>query len=155
MAYNYSSRGTYNSSITTNINTPLPDIKAKEKDQPMDTVSSIVWDPYNQESVFAAASWDGFVRLYMVTTNTSTPDLVKAYEFFLHHPVLCVDFSSNGMLLAGLASGEIVVIDIQSGNCMMLGTHDAPICGIYWLNQYSLVMTLGFDNLIKFWRVQP
>jgi WD40 repeat protein len=72
--YNYSSRNTINSYANTN---QLPEIKAKEKDQPMDTVSSIVWDPFNNEPVFAASSWDGFVRLYMVTTNSSTQELVK------------------------------------------------------------------------------
>lgn len=152
MSYNYSSRP-YAAGYGNG--TPLFEVKGKEKDQPLDTVSSIVWDPFNQDPIFAASSWDGFVRLYMVTTSSSTQEVTKVCEFFLHHPVLCVDFSNNGMLFAGLASGDVVVIEIQSGNYMPLGTHDAPICGVYWLSQYSIVMTLGFDNLIKFWRVQP
>jgi mRNA export factor len=145
MTYNYSS--SVNRSYSS-------DIKAKEKDLPMDTVSSIVWDGYSQDPIFAASSWDGFVRLYMVSNNSSA-ELNKVFEVFLHHPVLCADFSGSGLLFAGLASGDVLVIEIQSGNYMSLGNHEAPICGIYWVNQFSLLMTLGFDNLIKFWRVQP
>lgn len=36
MTYNYSSRITY-----------VTELKPKEKDQPIDTVSQIVWDQYN------------------------------------------------------------------------------------------------------------
>lgn len=38
---------------------------------------------------------------------------------------------------------------------MGLGSHDAPICGIYWLRREGCLMTLGFDNVIKFWALQP
>ncbi len=130
------------------------EIKAKEKDLPLDTVSSIVWDVYNQDPIFAATSWDGFVRLYMISNNVSF-ELNKIFEVFLHHPVLCADFNDSGLLFAGLASGDVLVIEIKSGSYMSLGNHDAPICGIYWINQFGLLMTLGYDNLIKFWRVQP
>lgn len=155
MTYSYSSAGRgYSPSYSTNNTQQLPEIKCRDKDQPLDSVSSIVWDPFNPEPVFATASWDGFVRLYKVNTNSTIHEVGKACEFFLHHPVLSVDFGGNGILIAGLASGDVVAVEIQSGNYIQLGAHDAPICGVYWLNHYSLVMTLGFDNLIKFWRVQ-
>lgn len=41
--------------------------KPIDKDQPLDTVSVIIWDPYQQQPTFITASWDGYVRVYSIT----------------------------------------------------------------------------------------
>jgi WD40 repeat protein len=106
------------------------EIKPKEKDLPLDTVSCIVWDSDKSEPMFAAGSWDGFVRIYMVVNNA---ELNKVFDIFLQHPVLCVDFSENGIIFAGLASGDVLAVELQTSNVVVLGNHDAPICGIFWI----------------------
>lgn len=48
------------------------EIKPKDADQPLDTVSSIIWDPYRQDPSFIACSWDGWVRYYMMKGQGSS-----------------------------------------------------------------------------------
>lgn len=55
----------------------------------MDTVSQIVWDRYNSEPAFATASWDGFVRYYLVKSNNREVD--RVFDTFLQQPVLTID----------------------------------------------------------------
>jgi hypothetical protein len=45
------------------------EVRPKEKDQPLDTVSSIVWDTNNSNSGFIVSSWDGWVRYYLVKSG--------------------------------------------------------------------------------------
>lgn len=139
MTYSYNSRMNY--SI---------EYKAKEKDQPLDTISSIVWDVYRSDPMFATSSWDGFVRIYAVSNG----ELNKVWEAYLHHPVLCIDMNEHAIIFAGLASGDVLAVDIQSNQVIVLGNHDAPISGLFWIREKGCLMTLGFDNLIKFWAVQ-
>jgi len=42
------------------------EMRPLEKDQPLDTVSSIIWDPYHPDPAFIVTSWDGFVRYYVL-----------------------------------------------------------------------------------------
>jgi len=39
-----------------------------------------------------------------------------------------VAISSNNVLFAGLASGDIAAIDIANDQLCLIGTHEAPIC---------------------------
>lgn len=116
---------------------------------PLDTVSSIVWDTQrNSDYMFAASSWDGLVRLYHINNQE---EVNRVWQMFLGHPVLCVDFGDNGILYAGLASGDVLAIDLEGKRAMNMGAHEAPICGIYWIREKGCLMTLGFDNLIRMW----
>lgn len=44
----------------------MKEYKPRDKDQPLDTVSCIIWDPYKSKPTFVTGSWDGFVRMYLV-----------------------------------------------------------------------------------------
>lgn len=46
-----------------------------------------------------------------------------------------------------------MAVNIPNGQKAVLGNHDAPICGIFWIEEKGALMTLGFDNLIKFWDI--
>ncbi len=85
----------------------------------------------------------------MVRRNSNEID--KVWEMFLQHPVLSVDMNENGIVFAGLASGDVVAVELSSGNTFPLGTHEAPICGVFWVREKGCLMTLGYDNLIRFW----
>lgn len=59
-------------------------------------------------------------------------------------------------MFAGLASGHILAVDMQTSNIITLGMHDAPLAGIFWLKEKNILMSLGFDRFIKFWSLdQP
>lgn len=61
MTYNYSSYGSRNN-----------EYRPKDKDQPLDTVSCLVWDVYKNDPGFIASSWDGYVRYYLVKQFQNT-----------------------------------------------------------------------------------
>lgn len=90
------------------------DYKPREKDQPLDTVSCLVWDMYKSDPCFIAASWDGYVRYYIVKPSHSGVEIEKAWSMFLQHPVLCCDINENNILFAGLATGDIAAIRLEN-----------------------------------------
>lgn len=136
-------------------NKAFSELKAVDKEQPLDTVSQIVWDQNSSNDLkFLVASWDGFVRFYGIRNDQySGPKVERLWEMFLQHPVLCADFNEEGIVFAGLASGEIVAVQCLNSQSTTLGTHSAPICGLYWIKQMRILMSLGFDQVIKFWKI--
>ena len=142
----------YSSSYSSNA---LQEYRPHDKDQPLDTVSSIIWDAASNDPAFIASSWDGHVRYYLFKTGmgstNSSIEVEKAWSIFLQHPVLCCDITSDKMLFAGLATGDIAAVKMESSEVGRIGFHDAPICGVFWLKEKECLMSLGFDNLIRFW----
>jgi len=57
-------------------------------------------------------------------------------------------------VFGGLASGDVVAVSLQNNNIVHMGCHEAPICGIFWIAEKGCLITLGFDNLIKFWSLE-
>lgn len=39
----------------------------------------------------------------------------------------------------------------QSG---VIGSHDAPIVKVFWIQRFNILISLGFDNKLKFWDLQ-
>ena len=129
----------------------------KDSDQPLDTVSCLVWDSESgrngQDLGFLAGSWDGVVRYYQVKLNSqgSSGDVVKGWDIFLQHPVLSVDMNPDKIMFAGMATGDIAAVDMKNNSIGRIGGHDGPICGVFWLQNFGCLVSLGFDNLIRFW----
>ena len=59
------------------------------------------------------------------------------YNKFLSEPIMSVCFGSvSGIVIAGLATGDIIVVDMAKDEAAKIGAHDAPICKIFWLPKY-------------------
>ena len=46
--------------------------RPNDKEQPVDTVSYIIWHVYFNDPAFFTASWDGFVRFYTIIGSGSS-----------------------------------------------------------------------------------
>lgn len=92
------------------------------------------------------------LRIYQINRNGT--EVSKVWEFFVEHPIICIDINLDRVVFAGLASGDVIAVQIATGGIIHLGIHDAPISGIFWIEEKKCLMTLGFDNLIKFWVLQ-
>ena len=128
--------------------------RPQDRDQPLDTVSHIIWDKFSRDPAFLAASWDGTVRYYTLKSgNNNSVEVDMAWSTFLQHPILSIDLSSNHIIFAGLATGDIAAVKMETGEVARVGSHEAPICGVFWMPDKECLMTLGFDNLIRFWQL--
>jgi WD40 repeat protein len=146
--YGYSSSYSHNSRYT--------EIKPRDRDQPLDTISCLMWDPFSSDPACIAGSWDGHVRYYIPKFSSgghSSGELDMPWHFFFQQPVLSIDMAPDNVLLAGLASGDIAAVDMRSNKAVRVGGHDAPICGVFWLREKGIIMSLGFDNLVRFWNL--
>ena len=59
------------------------------------------------------------------------------YGKFLSEPVLTVCFgATSNVVFAGLATGDIIVVDMAKDQAAKVGAHEAPICKIFWLDKF-------------------
>ena len=107
--------------------------KPQDKNQPLDTVSQILWDHSHSELAFFVASWDGTVRHYKFVMQGNSTEINLIQKYFFKHPVLSIDISSDHLLFAGLATGEVEMTKMEINEIKKLGSHDAPICGVFYI----------------------
>ena len=68
--YSYSSSSSMNGAYSYSSSTSkIQEMRPLDKEQPLDTVSQILWNPYNNDPTFFVASWDGTVRYYILKNN--------------------------------------------------------------------------------------
>jgi hypothetical protein len=61
-----------------------------------------------------------------------------------------MDITSQRLVIVGLATGQIGAVDLKNfNNVAMLGSHDSTICKVIWLEKFEILLSFGFDNLIK------
>lgn len=59
-------------------------------------------------------------------------------------------------MFAGLATGDVALVDMRNTqNCVIVGAHAAPIVLVAWVEKFSVLITLAYDNLIKVFNLQP
>ena len=72
----------------------------------------------------------------------------------MEHPIISLAVGKSNIVFAGLASGEIFAVDMTNSQSAAIGSHDVPICKLFWVNEYDLLMSMGYDQKIKFWNMQ-
>eukprot|EP00919_Chromeraceae_sp_WS-2016_P052244 GHVR01123895.1.p1 GENE.GHVR01123895.1~~GHVR01123895.1.p1 ORF type:complete len:107 (+),score=2.78 GHVR01123895.1:3332-3652(+) len=58
------------------------------------------------------------------------------------------------LIFAGLATGDIVALNMRNNDIALIGTHNAPICFICWVKEINVLISLGFDNVMRFWGLE-
>ena len=87
------------------------EFRPNDREQPLDTVSQIIWNDYTNDVAFFTASWDGIVRYYTLASgHNNSVEVRHSWQFFFQHPVLCIDNTPSNLLFAGLATGDIGVV---------------------------------------------
>ena len=123
---------------------------SKESELPHDTIQCIEWDPSGKSTLFVTGSWDGSAKLWDINANSVI--LKATYSF--SDPVLSLAFSKEHIVYAGLASGHIYAININGGQTVCIGQHEAPICLLKWVDEVSALMSLGYDTNLYFWKIE-
>ncbi|KAI0901979.1 WD40 repeat-like protein [Annulohypoxylon nitens] len=116
-----------------------------------DTISSISWSPVSDH--LAAASWDGKVRIYNVTTAGVATGVSM---LTVDSPVFDCDWAKDGTIVAaGGADKKLHLLDANSNQTMVLSGHDAPIRNVRFVDVPGqgtpIIATGSWDKTVKYW----
>jgi hypothetical protein len=100
------------------------------KDNPKDSVQMIKWMPGEKSPIFAAASFDGKVRIYEVVQsgNQAVVKLQGGVEF--DAPVTAIEWAGTKALFVATADGGLYDINPTNGNKNQIGKTDFPVVEI-------------------------
>lgn len=111
---------------------------------PSDTISDI---SINQDMI-AISSWDGCVRVYRkVKSYNVSVDPFKLFEN-LGAPVLSVCLINDNFVVAGLADGQICLLNCQDGSVNKTKAHEQAVKAIR-LFKGEFILTVSFDGFYK------
>ena len=133
------------------------DINVSHQNQlPADSVSSIVWMPYDNYRLFATASWDSKIRIYEPLVdkfNSNKVNLELHGGFEVEDPCLSIAWCEDDptKLFGGCVNGTVKAFDISSGKYASIGAHQGSVKDVYWLPKANVLLSLSFDKTINFW----
>lgn len=138
----------FGSSSPTEINT------ANDKDvtsPPEDSISDLAFSP--QAELLAISSWDKKVRIYEVNPQGDT----QGRALYEHQaPVLSTRFFPDGTkVVSGGCDNAVRAYDIQSGQTIQIGQHDAPVSSVRLAEVGGaagpIVASASWDKTLRYW----
>ncbi|KAI0910297.1 WD40-repeat-containing domain protein [Ustulina deusta] len=119
-----------------------------------DTIQSLSWSPAANH--MAAASWDGKVRIYDVSSAGSARGVAALTA---EAPVFSCHWAQDGnSIVAGGADKKIHIMDVSTAQQQVVGSHDAPVRGVRFADVVGttgqMVVSGSWDRTIKFWDIR-
>jgi len=114
---------------------------------PPEGVSSLAWSPV--ANFLFAGSWNKSVSCWEILTDgTANPKCQMSHK----EAVLCVAVSSDGKrVFSGSCDQTAKMWDLASNQSSIVGTHQAPIKEIAWVNDVNQLVTGSWDKTIRYW----
>ncbi|CAH1759327.1 4176_t:CDS:2 [Entrophospora sp. SA101] len=106
---------------------------------PQDGITSVTFSP--QADFFAVTSWDNHVRIY--EANSQTGSAVGKALYLHEKPVFCSTWSG--------ADNAGRMFDVTTQSTVQVAQHDQPIKSIKYLDNNNVVLTGGWDKMLKYW----
>ena len=122
---------------------------------PLDTVASLQWIPNLQLRILAASTWDGKIHLYELSQGGYQKVLTQKMIYTsANEPILSISWKKDSsMIFAGCGDNTVKVFDVNTGKSMVVGQHDGPVNSVYWIEQMNVIMSISFNQQIKFWQL--
>ena len=130
---------------------------------PADGISSIDFTPVQNANLFAVTSWDKTVRCYDVqmgskwdqksNQNVQAPTAGVFKAQIAHDaPVLDCAFSTTGQhVFSGGCDKMVKMWTLGQPQGVNIGQHQAPVKCVHWVPNHNMVVTAGWDRLVKYW----
>lgn len=127
-----------------------------------DGISSMAWSPIQGQNFLVSGNWDGGIRCWEVraTGQTSGPAVAAQAMAKVTHsnnaPVLDVCYSADGTTVYSCGADKAVRQwklgeTPPNGVSTQIGAHDSVIKSVGFLPASNLVVSGGWDGLLKFW----
>jgi mRNA export factor len=129
------------------------DIKLDQNSPPLaDSISSISW-AYNIGPIFAATSWDGSLKIYEVSQAQFGPSIIEKVSYKFQSPLTkCCWNYENNQIYFGAANGMVKSYDVNSGNVLDVGKHNAGVSSLHVIPGQNTVISTGYENFVHFWQ---
>lgn len=122
---------------------------------PLDTVSSIEWIPNPMMKIFGVSTWDGKIHIYDTVLNGYQKYITQKAIFNNNNdPILNISWKKDcTAIFAGCADGSVKAFDVNSGNSILIGKHDNAVNSVHWIENMNAIMSISYNNQIKFWQL--
>ena len=117
-------------------------------------VTAVAWAP-GEQSCIAAASFDGFVRLWQLPEVPKAGTLLRRLEPSARaaDPILCAAFSPDGRrLAAGGMDCTVTIFESLSGRELASCRANSWIHSVAWAPDGSRIVSAGEDNAVLVWK---
>ncbi|CAD8092029.1 unnamed protein product [Paramecium sonneborni] len=127
-----------------------------------DSVSAICWGT-TIPNYLAISSWDGKVRILEIQQNSYKRELFERRCFQVdgaigqvQNPIICMDAKGDlSQIFIGCGFDHTVrVIDVNSGQIVPIGQHQALIISVYWIESAQMILSISADQSLKMWDVR-
>jgi len=145
-----------NANPNTNQDDSLTDLGLdNQANNPSDTVSSLQWMPNLQMKILAASTWDGKIYLYEALMSGYQKYLTQKMVYTSQNePILSLSWKKDSsMIFAGCGDNSVKAFDVNSGKSMIVGSHDGPVHSVHWIEQMNALMSISYNQQIKFWQL--
>ncbi|KJE93107.1 hypothetical protein CAOG_03945 [Capsaspora owczarzaki ATCC 30864] len=117
---------------------------------PDDSVSSMRFCPSDTLDYLVVGAWDQTTRVYNVDPMSGQSE--QKMVFPMDAPVLDVAWHADcSKVFAAGCNKQTHMFDLGTGQSMPVAMHDQPIKTIRYLTEPGLLMSCGWDRMVKFW----
>ncbi|XP_066255727.1 mitotic checkpoint protein BUB3 [Euwallacea similis] len=116
----------------------------KLKSPPDDAISSVKFGP-NTQQFLLVSSWDSYVRLYDVNTNS------LRHKYAHDNAVLDCCFTDAVHSYSGGLDSTLKSFDFNTTTESIVGTHNNSIKCVVYCNEFNCILTGSWDEYVKIW----
>lgn len=104
--------------------------------------------------MFAAGTWDGWVRVYNVEQKYNMIAIVQKYETKLSAPVMGISWNaqSNG-LFVGCGDNSVKALDLTANKTIDIGKHNNAVKEVFYAPTQNAIISCSYDKTIQFWQL--
>jgi len=111
-----------------------------------------LYEFFSQGKFLVAGSWDNQIRCWEIQSSFNNINSVPKASTSHDAPVLCASWSGDGSkVFSGGCDNKAKMWSLQTGQSTVVGTHNAPIKSVFWMDEMNLLQTGSWDKTLRYW----